>query len=64
MKIFVNSKNQICDVGSTTDSTLTEYVIDDNIFKGWSKAKICCYKIEQWYDSDLALIGRDCEEAS
>ena len=45
MKIFVNSKNQICDVGSTTDSTLTEYEVPDRDFEGWSIAKICCYKI-------------------
>jgi len=45
MKVYVNDRYEICDVESTTDSTLTEYEVPDDDFKGWSIAKICCYKI-------------------
>lgn len=47
MKIYVNDKNEIKDVGTTTDESLIEYVINDDInnpFATWSIAKICCYK--------------------
>lgn len=47
MKVYVDSENRIHDVGSTTDTSLTELVINDNDnpFATWSKAKICCYKV-------------------
>ena len=45
MKVYVNDRLEICDVGSTTDSTLTEYEVPNEDFEGWSIAKICCYKI-------------------
>ena len=47
MKVYVDSESKIRDVGSTTDTTLTELTINDdgNPFKGWSKAKICCYMV-------------------
>lgn len=47
MKVYVDSENKIRDVGSTSDTTLTELTIndEDNPFKGWSKAKICCYMV-------------------
>ena len=47
MKIYVNEKNEIKDVGTTTDESLIEYVINDayNPFANWSVAKICCYKV-------------------
>lgn len=45
MKIFVNERNEILDVGETRDSSLTPYEVDDEMFKGWSIAKICCYKV-------------------
>ena len=46
MKIYVNNKNEIKDVGTTTDESLIEYVINDemNPFENWSVAKICCHK--------------------
>lgn len=46
MIIFTNDNNEIKDVGYTTDVSLIGRVIDDdeNPFKGWSTAKICCYK--------------------
>lgn len=46
MKLYVDSESKIRAVGSTTDTTLTELTIndEDNPFKGWSTAKICCYK--------------------
>lgn len=48
MKIYVNDKKEIKDVGTTTDESLIEYVINDesNPFVNWSVAKICCYKVE------------------
>ena len=48
MKIFVNDRNEIKDVHSTKDNTLTEIVINDerNPFKNWSIAKICCYRVD------------------
>lgn len=49
MKLFVNGKNEIKDVNTTTDTSLIEIdVVDDaevNPFVGWSTAKICCYKV-------------------
>lgn len=47
MKVYVDSESKIRDVGSTSDIALTELTIndEDNPFEGWSKAKICCYKI-------------------
>lgn len=47
MILYVNNKNEIKDVGVTTDESLIEYVIneDNNPFATWSVAKICCYKV-------------------
>jgi hypothetical protein len=48
MKIFVNSKNEIRDVDTNSlhDETLSELEVTDGTFDGWSKALICCYKVE------------------
>lgn len=48
MKVYVNDRNEIKDVHSTTDSSLLEVVINDegNPFKDWSIAKICCYRVD------------------
>lgn len=48
MKIYVNDKNEIKDVGTTTDESLIEHIIndEDNPFATWSIAKICCHKAE------------------
>lgn len=48
MKIYVNDKKEIKDVGTTTDESLIEYVINDemNPFVSWSIAKICCHRAE------------------
>ena len=48
MKVYVNDRNEIKDVHSTTDSSLLEVVINDeeNPFAGWSIAKICCYRVD------------------
>ena len=48
MKVFVNDRNEIKDVHSTKDNTLTEIFINDeeNPFKDWSIAKICCYRVD------------------
>jgi len=45
MKVYCNDRLEIMDVGSTLDTTLTEYEVPDEDFAGWSIAKICCYKI-------------------
>lgn len=46
MVIYVNEQNEIKDVNTTTDESLTALVVNDegNPFVGWSTAKICCYK--------------------
>ena len=48
MVVFVNSKGEIKDVGSTKQVDLIGVVLRDeeNPFKDWSIAKICCYRIE------------------
>lgn len=48
MILYVNSNNEIKDVGSTTDESLTKVeIVDDeyNPFRDWSVAKILCYKV-------------------
>ena len=47
MIVFINKKNEIKDVDTTTDVTLTPVEISDelNPFANWSVAKICCQKI-------------------
>lgn len=47
MKVFVDKDGCIRAVGTTTDTSLTEVIINDkdNPFKDWSAAKICCYKV-------------------
>lgn len=47
MILFVNEKNEIKDVGKTDKFGLSALVVDDkdNPFIGWSKQKICCYKV-------------------
>lgn len=48
MKVYVNDRNEIKDVGSTKDTSLIELVIDDvdNPFANWSIARICCYRVD------------------
>ena len=48
MIIFVNDRNEIKDVHSTKDTSLKEVFIKDeeNPFKDWSIAKICCYRVD------------------
>ena len=45
MIVYVNSKNEIKDVNTTTDSTLTPIEVGSSDFYGWTIAKICCYKV-------------------
>ena len=33
------------ETNSLSDPTLTEYEVPDEVFEGWSKAKLCCFKI-------------------
>lgn len=50
MILYVNNKNEIKDVNSTTDKTLTPLEVNDNTmdnpFLSWSIAKICCHKVK------------------
>lgn len=48
MIVFVDSESRIKAVGKTSDESLKPLFIKDDTspFKGWSKAKICCYKVE------------------
>ena len=48
MILYVNDRNEIKDVHSTKDNTLTEIIINDNEnpFENWSIAKICCYRVD------------------
>lgn len=47
MILFVNDKQEIHDVGSTADKSLSPLYVKDegNPFATWSVAKICCYKV-------------------
>ena len=47
MYVSVNERNEIKEVGVSTTPYLTSLYIDDETspFKGWSNAKICCYKV-------------------
>lgn len=50
MYLSVNSENEIKNVGVTSDTELSIIYVDDTLddfpLKGWSDAKICCYKIK------------------
>ena len=48
MILYVNDRNEIKDVHSTNDTSLKEVFINDeeNPFKNWSIAKICCYRVD------------------
>lgn len=49
MILYVDSESKVRAVNSTTDASLTPLYVDENNdsfpFKGWSIAKICCYKV-------------------
>ncbi len=49
MIVFVDDESRIKAVNSTTDESLIPLYINDdpksNPFIGWSRAKICCYKV-------------------
>ena len=49
MILYVDSENKVRAVNSTTDTSLKPIYVDENNeqfpFKGWSTAKICCYKV-------------------
>ena len=48
MILYVNDRNEIKDVHSTNDTSLKEVFVHDeeNPFKDWSIAKICCYRVD------------------
>ena len=47
MILYVNNENEVKDVNETSDPSLVALEINDeeNPFKDWSIAKICCYKV-------------------
>lgn len=45
MTIYVNDRNEIHDVGSTTNPDLTPVEVTDGSLDGMSEALICCYKV-------------------
>lgn len=45
MKVFVNSRNEIVDIGATMNKDLKEYELPDDTFNEWSVARICCHKL-------------------
>lgn len=49
MILYVDSENKIKAVDKTTDESLTSLYVDENNesfpFKGWSTARICCYRV-------------------
>lgn len=49
MILYVDSENKVRAVDTTTDTSLTPLYVDETAdsfpFKGWSVAKICCYKV-------------------
>lgn len=46
MKVFINEKNEIKDVHSTTDGSLTMVELPEGVFDEWSEAKILCQKLD------------------
>ena len=48
MKLFINSNNEIHDVGSSNDTSLrvVEPINAEEHYEGRSIAKICCYAID------------------
>lgn len=55
MILYINERGEIKDVGSTEQVGLTALIIpeEDNPFKGWSVARIVCYKVILDRDGDL-----------
>ena len=49
MILYVDNENKVRAVDATTDTSLTPLYVDETAdsfpFKGWSTAKICCYKV-------------------
>jgi hypothetical protein len=45
MIVFINEKNEIKDVNTTTDESLVAVEVPEGTFDGWSVAKICCFKV-------------------
>lgn len=45
MIVYVNKKNEIKDVNVTSDETLVAVEVPEDVFYGWSVAKICCHKL-------------------
>lgn len=46
MTIYINDRNEIHDVGSTTDPKLTPIEVTDGSLDDMSEALICCYRVK------------------
>ena len=46
MKVFINENNEIKDVNTTSDKTLTAIEVPAGVFDNWPVAKICCHKVD------------------
>ena len=46
MTVYVNDRNEIHDVGSTTDPKLTPIEVTDGSLDDMSEALICCYRVK------------------
>ena len=58
MILYVNERNEIKDVNTTSDPSLIALEINDetNPFKGWSIAKICCFKVMVSEDGQVTMM--------
>ena len=66
MLLYLDDKNRIMTVNSTDRTDLKEIKVDENSeffnFRGWSDARICCYRINYHYpqtgtEEQLAVSG-------
>ena len=46
MIVYINSNNEIKDVHSTADGSLTRVELPEGVFEGWCEAKILCQKLD------------------
>lgn len=59
MILYVDNENKVRAVDITTDTSLTPLYVDETAdtfpFKGWSTAKICCYKVNVTEDGTVTM---------
>ena len=58
MILYVNENNEIKDVNTTSDPSLIALEVNDetNPFKGWSIAKICCFKVAVSDEGNITML--------